>query len=278
LDSFVETIIFTWNHEAFVDAAIASWEDQELDESSSLVVNDDASTDATLSQVLSRIGNTRRPITVISRIRNQYRESRFLFVLDLYGTSKAKYVAVLDGDDFWCSKDKLRLTTGALEAHPEACLVFHDFFVPVRSIPLISIRNPSRQGAKKISLASLVSENPIGALTAVFRTNALPESIPEGFARLKIADLPIWCFLANRGDVIHLPKSMAVYRMHAHNYFANLDKVSQHQAHKQAIEYILENLPVPAAPLLPGRRLGKWSDRFMRLRLTPRLWLRTIRI
>jgi len=116
----------------------------------------------------------------------------------------------------------------------------------------------------------------------VFRTNALPESFPEsfpeGFARLEIGDFPLWCFLANWGNVIHLPKSMVLYRMNASNSFANLDKVSQHQAHKQAIEYILENLPVPAAPFFPGRRLGKWSDRFMRLRLTPRLWLRTIRI
>jgi len=81
--------------------AIASWEDQELDESSSLVVNDDASTDATLSKVLSRIGKTRRPITVISRMRNQYQESGTLFALDLFGNSKAKYVALLDGDDLW---------------------------------------------------------------------------------------------------------------------------------------------------------------------------------
>lgn len=272
----METILFTWNHEAFIDVAMASWESQDLEESSSLVVHDDASTDSTLDIVLGRIHGTAKPVTVISREKNQFAQSRFMFVPHIYSASKAKYIAVLDGDDFWCSKAKLRLTTEALEKNPLASLVFHDFFIPLRSIPLISIRSPSGIGEKIISTVSLMSENPIGALTAVFRVESLPKKVPSGFSELRIADLPIWIFLAHEGDVIYLRKTLAIYRLHANNYFANQKRASQQSAHEQAAYFAAEFLGIPAPIGLRSRQVS-FGNHLMRLRLTPPLWLAAMR-
>mgnify|MGYP001059598440 CR=1 FL=1 len=274
MESYVETIIFTWNHERFIGDAIMSWRKQVLKNSSTLVINDDASSDTTVQIAMKHINESKSPITLIARANNQYKVSRFLFVFQLYLNSKSKYLAVLDGDDYWCSTDKLRLATQLLDASPESALIFHDFYVPLRSVPLTSLQNPSKASAKNVSVTSLLSENPIGALTAVFRPNLLPRKIPRGFEALQIADLPIWCALAKQGTILYLPKPLAVYRIHDQNYFANLNKTSQLKAHRQAANYARKNFFLEQGQPYKTVTRSSRMNVLIRLRFTPSHWLR----
>lgn len=267
-ESFVETIIFAWNHEAFIIDAIESWNRQEIEGLSSLVIHDDASSDSTIRHVIARVERIHKPITVISRQTNQFSKTRFRFVPEIYGSSRAKYLAVLDGDDFWCDKDKLRVTTNALEQNSAAALVFHDFYVPLPFFPIISLLNPLGANKRDVSAISLIHENPIGALTAVFRVDSASMDFPSSFSELAIADLPIWCFLATKGPVLYLAKSMAVYRLHGSNYFGNLSKKSQHEQHRHAAVFTHDFLGL-STELEFSRPKIKIRDRLFRLRLTP---------
>ena len=93
--------------------------------------------------------------------------------IDVLRRSTAKYVALLDGDDYWTNPTKLQRQVDFLERHPECSLCFHnvEMYYDDESQPPIILHPP-----KKKEIATL--EDVINGLvplpcTAMFRKNLL---------------------------------------------------------------------------------------------------------
>jgi len=271
--SFVETVLLTWNHESFIRESILSCLKQNLSSKSSVLVHDDASSDKTTYEAISLMRSAKIPMTLLSRVENQFKIANFSFVAYLFTASRAKYVALLDGDDYWTNRSKLRVMTSALEKFPRSNLAYHDFYVPLRKLPFISIRNPGPQGLEQGSLKSVLSDNPIGALTSVFRPSVLPVEMPKGFEKLPIGDLPIWALLVKDEPAVYVKKCMGVYRLHRQNYFGNLKPLKMELAHKQALDYVQNNIEVINPRPVFRSRTGGFLRKLLKLRFTPLIWL-----
>ena len=118
----IAVCITTYNHAPFIAEAIESVLAQECDEPVRIYVGDDASTDGTetvcrrLAAQDDRIVYIRRPENV-GLVRN---------TIDLYRRIQAdgaEYIAMLDGDDYWCDVHKLQIEADYLRTHPEVGLV-----------------------------------------------------------------------------------------------------------------------------------------------------------
>ena len=118
----IAVCIATYNHEAFIAEAIESVLSQQCDEAMCIYIGDDASTDGTSSVCRRYAGQDKR----IVYIRREQNMGLVRNTIDLYRrimADGADYVAMLDGDDFWCHEGKLQMQVDYLRAHPECGFV-----------------------------------------------------------------------------------------------------------------------------------------------------------
>ena len=128
----LSVIFITYNHEKYVELALASILGQETDFPFEVVVGDDVSTDNTRAIIEKMAGeypehepltNKDRQVRFVKRDKNTGRPT-----LNVYETTmecRGKYLAYLEGDDFWTDPDKLQKQVDFLDLHPEYVACTH---------------------------------------------------------------------------------------------------------------------------------------------------------
>lgn len=129
---------------------------------------------------------------------------------------RGRYIALLEGDDYWIDDGKLQLQYDFLEAHPDHAICFH----PVRTEPGGRML-PRERIPRRSSLRDLIERgNFIPTASLMFRNRVAQDGFPDWFYELKIGDLPLSVMNARHGDIGFLDRVMAVYRLHAGGTFS----------------------------------------------------------
>jgi len=208
----VDVNLITYNHEKFVAQAIESVLAQRTNFPFRLIVGDDCSADGT--QTIIRRYAQENPDRITTFLDTEHRgiHSRERAGVKVLGLSTAKYIAWLDGDDFWSDTSKLQKQVNILEKHPETVICFHNVLtLPEDGSASINLRPPDQ---KEIStIADLLMGNMIPSCSVMFRREALG-TLPEWYFSLKMADWSLYILLAQHGQLHYLNEVMAVYRMH----------------------------------------------------------------
>ena len=197
--------IATYNHEAFIGEAIKSVQAQVCDEPLRIYIGDDASTDGTEAVCRHYASQDER----IVYIRREQNTGLVANTIDLYRRIMAdgcEYIAMLDGDDYWCNPHKLQIQLDYLRAHPE-CGFVHTAVQgqSAETIPEGDLSNRyGLQGARQSNC------------TALFRTELLREKElsaleAQGFP---VLDYPLYGLFAQRTRFNFLPVPTAVWREH----------------------------------------------------------------
>lgn len=119
----VSVLILTYNHGPFIAEAIESVVNQKTTFPFELIVGEDCSTDNTRSIVIEYKNKYPDLINLIIS------ENNVGFLLNekrIIEASKGKYIAFLEGDDFWTDPLKLQKQVDYLEANPDYGLVHGD--------------------------------------------------------------------------------------------------------------------------------------------------------
>lgn len=116
----------TYNHEAFIAKAIESVLNQITDFDVYLCISDDASEDSTF-EIASSFMNQNR--VKISLTRNEYNLGAMMNGARLRKeavVSGCKYVAILEGDDYWTNSNKLQKQIDLMENDDLISMSFHN--------------------------------------------------------------------------------------------------------------------------------------------------------
>jgi glycosyltransferase involved in cell wall biosynthesis len=214
----VSVSLLTYNHERYVAQAIESVLAQRGVDFE-LVVSEDHSTDGTRAIVEDYAARHPDRIRVLPSPQNVGMTRAFARGIE---AARGTYVALLDGDDYWTSADKLRLQADFLDAHPECAICFHNVTVVYEdgSEPH-PFHSPdprhylSRAMPKPVStLADVAPGNFMQTCSVMFRRGLFGE-FPAWFEQLVVADWPLHVLNAEHGDIGYIDETMAVYRVHA---------------------------------------------------------------
>ena len=114
MESLISVIVITYNQERYIHQALQSILSQNTDKVIEILVGNDASTDRT-GEILEELARTQN-LNLIQREQNLGASAN---LYDLLEHARGKYVALLEGDDYWTDPDKLQKQYDFLETHPD---------------------------------------------------------------------------------------------------------------------------------------------------------------
>jgi len=235
----VSVFILTYNHEAWIAAAIESALAQSAPFPFEILVADDCSTDGTRSIVREYAG--RHP----ERIRT-FLPERNLGVAGIWLRAarrcRGEYVAILEGDDYWTSPEKLARQAALLDSHRDWVSCFHG-----ATLFDEEKRFPSRPATPAFDrhvfgLDDVVRACFIPFLTVMFRRAALAR-VPEWIFGFAWFDWLFHIHCARQGRIGHFEDDLAAYRVHGRGNWSARDRSSQIEEDLRVYERLLGELP-----------------------------------
>lgn len=115
-------LVLTYDHEKTLSRALDSILEQLTDYSYQIVIAEDASTDKT--QDICKAYAKKYPGTIMLRLQSQNTQGRH--VTDALAEISTKYLTALEGDDYWCDRNKIQVALDFLEKHPAYTVFAHD--------------------------------------------------------------------------------------------------------------------------------------------------------
>lgn len=215
-------LLVTYNHRSFIRQAIESVLAQEADFEWELLISEDCSTDGTRDIVQEYAERHRDRIRLLLSAQNQNDNE---VVSRGLRAARGKYVAILDGDDYWLSPRKLELQVERLEADAGCALCFHDvLIVDERGTPLRRQFGAGRPPAA--TLADILAANVVPTPSVVIRRAAVLD-LPPSYTELRYGDWPLHAWALERGTAAYLDETLAAYRTHPDGIWSGLEPMAQ---------------------------------------------------
>lgn len=213
----VSVSLTTYNHRRFIRDAIDSILSQKTTFSYELVIGDDCSQDGTseLIRDYQRRYPTHIRLLLATQTLGRYTGNGRLNFIRLLRACRGKYIALLEGDDYWTDNDKLQLQTTFLEHHSDYVGAFHDSLVVHNNdLSIPEVWRFPYDGRLDFSLPDTINIVPLFHTSSlVFRTEHLPR-LPPSFLTVPSADMMLFTLLATRGRYRRIPRVMSTYRKH----------------------------------------------------------------
>lgn len=231
----ISILLVTFNHELYVDQALASIASQAYDGAVEVVVADDASTDSTVER-----------IRVWALAHEDRLAVRFLEATENLGITRnyqrgfaacaGRYVAVLEGDDYWTSPSKLTRQIDFLDEHLECNLCSTNYFVYDVDCARFTPRTNIAEGHILLSARQLIADNIVGNFsTCVYRNDALAHLPPRLF-EMKSYDWIVNICIARNSLIGYLNAPMSVYRIHSGGAWSSGTAKAKIMAQRDAID------------------------------------------
>lgn len=210
----VSVCMISYNHEKFIAQAIESILSQKTSHQIEIVIGDDCSTDQTKAIIESYQARFPDTFMVLPSEKNIGMIPNFIRT---YEASTGKYVALLEGDDYWTDELKLEKQINFLEQHPDFAICHHR----------IKFLDENKQSFKTSSvqkevttIEDLALDNNISTPSCVFR-NKLFGEFPASIYNSAIGDYFLHLLNAQYGKIKFLNETMSVYRIHNNGVWSN---------------------------------------------------------
>jgi glycosyltransferase involved in cell wall biosynthesis len=202
--------MIAYNHEKYIVQAVESALGQQTSFPYEIVIGEDCSTDRTRELLVGL--QQRHP----DRVRLLLPEKNLGMMPNFIQTLRAcrgRYIALLEGDDYWTDACKLQRQVDFLERNPDFVICYHNARVVYERIAGEShVANVNQKSVSTIE--DIIRGWFMMTATIVFRREAMP-AFPAWFSRVLNGDYALQLLLTHRGGKVYfLDEEMAVYRRH----------------------------------------------------------------
>jgi glycosyltransferase involved in cell wall biosynthesis len=260
----VSVLVVTYNHERFVRQALESALSQRLPQPFEILISEDCSTDGTREIVQGYAESHPHLVRLLLSKRNVHSNE---VVARGLRAARGRYIAYLDGDDYWTNDDKLRTQVAFLDAQPDLTICFHNVQVVDEHSQSMG-RLWNAPGQPELSgLYELLRGNPIAASSVVYRRAAVSD-IPGWYDRFfPVTDWPLHVLYAREGRIGYLDRTLGAYRLHSGGLYSTLGEREKLEANADFYRRLRAcSSGAFAAEVARGQRdyfLG-WAEEFRR--------------
>ncbi|MGN0240806.1 MAG: glycosyltransferase family 2 protein [Candidatus Weimeria sp.] len=128
-DILVSVICTAYNQKKYIARCLDGFVMQQADFRYEVLIHDDCSTDGTLEIILDYEKKYPDIFTVVTESENVYSKGADIYDDIMVPLVHGRYIALCEGDDYWCDEHKLQKQADFMEEHPECSLVCHNTIV-----------------------------------------------------------------------------------------------------------------------------------------------------
>jgi glycosyltransferase involved in cell wall biosynthesis len=227
--------MITYQHAPYIRAALESILMQQADFPYEICIGEDGSTDGTRDICIEYVEKYPDRIRLFLRnrqnpARRKYKVPFMLNTADTWNACRGKYIAMLEGDDYWTHPDKLRRQVASLESDPTATVSAHYVNTVSEKRPWEAYTIPSRPLDEFTLDLVLRDLTYLHTSSLVVRRNRAIHW--DDFAQWSCGDVPILISSLLHGKGLMLPAIMSVYRLNDGGvYSAQSDVVKLKNVH-----------------------------------------------
>ncbi|MDD5897249.1 MAG: glycosyltransferase [Clostridia bacterium] len=222
MEPLVSICCTAYNHEKYLAQTLESFLSQRCDFAYEILIHDDVSTDRTADIIREYAARYPHIIRPMFQTQNQY--SRGVPINETFNFPRArgKYIALCEGDDYWCDPDKLQRQIAHMESDPGCTFCFTNGYVhdeagvhPDRPfLPYYENEKSLFTGeSRAFTLDEMARVNFIPTASFVFRVDAL-RALPPSFTQRECqhGDLRMRLFLTAAGHAWYEHLYACTYR------------------------------------------------------------------
>lgn len=211
-DIMVTILCVTYNHAPYIEDAFKGFINQKTNFRYEVVVFDDASTDGTSQIVLDYQNRFPNIIHAAIMKRNLYGTMEWSKEVDLLlNSSKGKYFALCEGDDFWTDSGKIQLQVKFMEENPQCSMTVHEA-TRVNLVTGEKTKHTKHRVSRYLNEYDIINQ-PYGVLPTasmvVRREVMLKDPL---FPTCDVGDYPLQLFALTKGKIYFFNNNMSVYR------------------------------------------------------------------
>ena len=214
MDFLASVCMITYNHEKYITKAIDSVLMQNTNFNYEIVIGEDSSTDCTRQILLEYKSKYPKKIKLVLQERNAGIVQN---IIDTFKFCKGKYIAFLEGDDYWTNPFKLQKQVEFLDENPDYGLVYTDISFIDNKNKIISNTHFEQRKFNNNSgyvFEKLLVENFINSLTVCVRSDILFDYFANFPNEWFLYDYRIWLHIASQSKIYFLNEKTASYRIH----------------------------------------------------------------
>lgn len=206
----ISILVLCYNHEKFIKRSLDSILSQCTKFTYEIIVCDDCSTDQS-RKIIDTYNNPK-----IKKIYNSERKGSFLSYKNSLSLVKGTFLAICDGDDFWCDKYKLEIQVNEMIKN-NSYISFHPVYIFYQNK---NIKEKQRILLKDISFSNLLKNNYIYSCSVIFNIKKIPI---KNFVNEEIQPLDWFLNLnyCSTNKYIYIERYMSVYCIHNNNNWFN---------------------------------------------------------
>jgi len=270
-DTVVSIIVLTYNHEKFIKKCLGGIISQKFDFNVECLITNDFSNDGTTKIIDSYTENNSDFLFHIQRTHRlgQYTgNGRFNFLHTLT-LATGKYIAILEGDDYWTDPYKLQKQVDFLEANPNYSICTH----------WVKTKDESDQGIHEDAFSSKARKNPLDKddlfenkdgsphgtayhpLSWVFRSE-LVKYTPKWIIPIRGGDDVLFTEFLQHGYCHCIPEFMGTYRITKKSSWAPLHARTKSLAQLHFLHRVKMHYPIYSERviILIKKHLNDWKS------------------
>lgn len=205
----VIVIVFVYNHEPYLRTCLDAFVSQKTSFDFCVLVHDDCSTDGSADIIIEYASMYPDIIMPVLQEENQY--SKGVYVCgDLIRGAKTKYLAMCEGDDYWCDSLKLQKQYDYMEKNNGCSLCVHRTWIhDMRGKAPDTVITEFEGESRSLSPKEVFDDWMVHSSSYFFRNDY--DFIPEWSRFYWSGDYALICIAYAHGSVDMLPDVMSVY-------------------------------------------------------------------
>jgi glycosyltransferase involved in cell wall biosynthesis len=218
MNPLVSCCLITYNHIDYIEKAVESILMQQTEFEFEIIIADDFSKDGTREKIMEYAEKHPGKIKTIIREKNIGPAKNFI---ELLNAATGKYIAYLEGDDYWTDNLKLQQQADFLEAHDDYAISAHNTTVIDKSNRTYLYSNIAASNSlhHTFTLVDYLQNHFIHSSSLMFRRSMF-KPFPWWYETAFAGDGFLILLLSLEGKIDYINKPMSLYR-HNSNSVSN---------------------------------------------------------
>lgn len=224
----LSVVMTTYNHESYIATAIESVLRQQTNFPIEIVIGEDCSTDRTLNIAMDYQAQYPEAIRIVRSESNVGWRENYRRTI---AAARGRYIALLDGDDYFTHRKKLQMQVDLLEANPDVGMCYGRS----ERVDESGTTTLYPEGECTTTFEAMLRRNPAENCTVVARRELVEryyeEICPEEHPEWLTDDLPMWLWFAANSRYMAIDCPMSVHRVLTYS-------VSHNPDYRKKIEFV----------------------------------------